>query len=70
VAVKTAVASATVCYEHARVANRDEVVERLGVRGVSGMLSARLAGATLVSLDRRAAPTYQRCGVTFRLLSG
>lgn len=32
-------------------------------------LGARSAGATLVSLDRRAAPTYHRCGVAFRLLN-
>ncbi len=31
-------------------------------------LGARSAGATLISLDSRAAPTYERCGVTFRLL--
>lgn len=33
-------------------------------------LGARSAGATLVSLDRRAAPTYRRCGADFRLLAG
>ncbi|MCA1699794.1 MAG: hypothetical protein LC790_13170 [Actinobacteria bacterium] len=32
-------------------------------------IGARSAGATLVSLDRRAAPTYRRCGVAFRLLN-
>jgi predicted nucleic acid-binding protein len=31
-------------------------------------LGAREAGATLASLDRRAAETYRRCGVDFRLL--
>lgn len=31
-------------------------------------LGARGAGATLASLDHRAAPTYERCGVQFRLL--
>ncbi len=31
-------------------------------------LGARGAGATLASLDHRAAPTYERCGVEFRLL--
>jgi len=31
-------------------------------------LSARSAGATLISLDRRAAATYRRCGTAFRLL--
>ena len=30
--------------------------------------TAREAGATLVSLDRRAALTYQRVGVEFRLI--
>jgi predicted nucleic acid-binding protein len=32
-------------------------------------LGARGADATLVSLDRRAAPTYRRCGVRFDLLT-
>lgn len=32
-------------------------------------LSARSAAATLVSLDRRAARTYDVCGVMFRLLN-
>lgn len=31
-------------------------------------ISAREAAAVLVSLDRRAAATYERCGVTFELL--
>ncbi len=31
-------------------------------------LGARAAGATLVSLDRRAAATYERCGVEYELL--
>lgn len=31
-------------------------------------IAARDAGATLVSLDQRAARTYERCGVDYRLL--
>lgn len=31
-------------------------------------LTARDAGATLISLDRRAKPTYELCGVEFRFL--
>lgn len=31
-------------------------------------LTAQAAGARVVSLDRRAAPTYERCGVEWRLL--
>jgi predicted nucleic acid-binding protein len=31
-------------------------------------LTARAAGAELVSLDRRAAETYERCGASVRLL--
>ena len=33
-------------------------------------LTALAGGATLVSLDQRAVPTYGRCGVTFELLGG
>lgn len=32
-------------------------------------LTTRDAGATLISLDHRAKPTYELCGVEFRLLS-
>lgn len=33
-------------------------------------LAAREAGAVLISLDARAARTYERCGVEFRILGG
>jgi hypothetical protein len=33
-------------------------------------LTARDADATLISLDRRAKPTYELCGVEFRFLDG
>lgn len=32
-------------------------------------LTARDAGATLISLDRRAEPTYELCGVEVRMLA-
>ena len=46
---------------------------RLGVLGgavYDGLvaLSAAAHGATLLTLDRRALPTYRRCGVPHRLL--
>lgn len=53
-----------------------DIVGELDERGISGgavydglvALSARAHGAELVSLDRRAADTYRRCDVTYRLL--
>jgi len=54
-----------------------EAVELLSGAGRGGAaihdaliaLAARDAGATLVSLDRRAAPTYALCGVEARMLA-
>ena len=53
------------------------VLDELALAGVVGgalydgliAIGARGAGAVLVSLDQRAARTYERCGAAFRLLS-
>lgn len=53
-----------------------DLVADLHQRGITGgavydgivAMSARAHGAELVSLDRRAAETYRRCGVALRLL--
>ncbi|MDO8391161.1 MAG: PIN domain-containing protein [Actinomycetota bacterium] len=58
------------------VAAAKELPGRLHECGVAGgatfdgliALTAAAHGATLVSLDRRAADTYRRCGVRFELL--
>jgi toxin FitB len=51
--------------------------ERLGGLGLAGgavydgliALTARAAGAELISLDRRAVATYHQCGAVARLLA-
>lgn len=59
-------------------AEQRSVVERLHGAGIEGgavydgllALTASAAGATLLTLDRRALETYQRCAVEARLLGG
>lgn len=59
-----------------RAASYVEALEDLVRRGRGGApvydaliaLTARDAGATLISLDRRARPTYELCGVDVRFL--
>ncbi|HEX5712834.1 MAG TPA: PIN domain-containing protein [Solirubrobacterales bacterium] len=60
-----------------RVGSYREALDLLGARNRAGgaiydalvALAARDAGATLVSLDRRAAPTYAACGTEVRQLA-
>jgi toxin FitB len=59
-----------------RAASYMEALEELARHGRGGApvfdaliaLTARDAGATLISLDRRARPVYELCGVEFRFL--